>query len=298
MDDPFWREGFGPLLPGTESVPFGDIAALEAKLKNRKVAAFIVEPVQSEAGIRIPPPGYLEAAQASCRKSGTLFVLDEVQTGMCRTGRFLAAHHFGLDPDMVVLAKALSGGLIPSAAVLLSDRIYDSVYGSLKRAIVHTSTFGENGLAMRAGLATLDVLERERLAERAAAVGEYLRERLLESLSGFEMVKDVRGLGMLNGIEFSAPRKLALRVPFEAFMKIHPAMFGQIVVMRLFRDKEILTQICGNNFMVLKVAPPLVIEERQADEFVRSITGIVELMHSSASFWTDALGLARRAANI
>jgi ornithine--oxo-acid transaminase len=168
----------------------------------------------------------------------------------------------------------------------------------LKRAIVHTSTFGENGLAMRAGLATLDVLERERLAERAAAVGEYLRERLLESLSGFEMVKDVRGLGMLNGIEFSAPRKLALRVPFEAFMKIHPAMFGQIVVMRLFRDKEILTQICGNNFMVLKVAPPLVIEERQADEFVRSITGIVELMHSSASFWTDALGLARRAANI
>jgi ornithine--oxo-acid transaminase len=112
------------------------------------------------------------------------------------------------------------------------------------------------------------------------------------------MVKDVRGLGMLNGIEFSAPRKLALRVPFEAFMKIHPAMFGQIVVMRLFRDKEILTQICGNNFMVLKVAPPLVIEERQADEFVRSITGIVELMHSSASFWTDALGLARRAANI
>jgi ornithine--oxo-acid transaminase len=298
MDDPFWREGFGPLLPGTESVPFGDIAALEAKLKNRKVAAFIVEPVLSEAGIRIPPPGYLEAAQASCRKSGTLFVLDEVQTGMCRTGRFLAAHHFGLDPDMVVLAKALSGGLIPSAAVLLSDRIYDSVYGSLKRAIVHTSTFGENGLAMRAGLATLDVLERERLAERAAAVGEYLRERLLESLSGFEMVKDVRGLGMLNGIEFSAPRKLALRVPFEAFMKIHPAMFGQIVVMRLFRDKEILTQICGNNFMVLKVAPPLVIEERQADEFVRSITGIVELMHSSASFWTDALGLARRAANI
>jgi ornithine--oxo-acid transaminase len=225
-------------------------------------------------------------------------VLDEVQTGMCRTGRFLAAHHFGVDPDMVVLAKALSGGLIPSAAVLLSDRIYDSVFGSLKRAIVHTSTFGENGLAMRAGLATLDVLERERLGERATAVGEYLRELLLESLSGFEMVKNVRGLGMLNGIEFGAPRKLALRAPFEAFMKIHPAMFGQIVVMRLFRDTGILTQICGNNFMVLKAAPPLVIEERQADEFVRSITGIVELMHTSASFWTDALGLARRAVNI
>ncbi len=120
MDDSFWRDGFGPLLPGTEPVPFGDLPALEAKLKTRKVAAFIVEPVQSEAGIRVPPPGYLEAAQALCRKYGTLFVLDEVQTGMFRTGRFLAAQHYDLDPDMVVLAKALSGGLVPSGAVLLA----------------------------------------------------------------------------------------------------------------------------------------------------------------------------------
>jgi ornithine--oxo-acid transaminase len=298
MDDPFWREGFGPLLPGTEAVPFGDLAALEAKLKTRKFAAFIVEPVQSEAGIRLPPPGYLEAAQSACRKYGTLFVLDEVQTGMCRTGRFLAAHHFDLDPDMVVLAKALSGGLIPSAAVLISDSVSDSIYSSLKRSIVHTSTFSENALAMRAGLATLDVLEHERLGERAAAVGEYLRDRLRESLSGYEMVKEVRGMGLLNGIEFTAPRKLALWVPFEAFMRIHAGMFGQIVVMRLFRDKGILTQICGNNFMVLKVAPPLVIEERQTDEFVRAITGVVDSMHHSASFWTEALGLATRVINI
>jgi ornithine--oxo-acid transaminase len=298
MDDPFWREGFGPLLPGTEAVPFGDLAALEAKLKTRTFAAFIVEPVQSEAGIRLPPPGYLEAAQSACRKYGTLFVLDEVQTGMCRTGRFLAAHHFDLDPDMVVLAKALSGGLIPSAAVLLSERVYDSTYSSLKRSIVHTSTFSENALAMRAGLATLDVLEHERLGERAAAVGEYLRDRLRESLSGYEMVKEIRGIGLLNGIEFTAPRKLTLRAPFEAFMRIHAGMFGQIVVMRLFRDKGILTQICGNNFMVLKVAPPLVIEERQADEFVRAITGVVDSMHHSASFWTEALGLATRVINI
>src|SRR5579862_4534469 len=166
MDDAFWRDGFGPLLPNTEAVPFGDLPALEAKLQSGKIAAFIVEPVQSEAGIRLPPPGYLKGAQAACRRYGTLFVLDEVQTGMFRTGRFLAAHHYGLDPDMVVLAKALSGGLIPCGAVLMSDRIYDSVYSSLKRAIVHTSTFSENNLAMRAGLATLDVLERESLAER------------------------------------------------------------------------------------------------------------------------------------
>jgi ornithine--oxo-acid transaminase len=298
MDDAFWRDGFGPLLPDTEAVPFGDLPALEAKLQSGKIAAFIVEPVQSEAGIRLPPPGYLERAQAACRRHGTLFVLDEVQTGMFRTGRFLAAHHYGLGPDMVVLAKALSGGLIPCGAVLMSDRIYDSVYSSLKRAIVHTSTFSENNLAMRAGLATLDVLDHERLGERTVAMGEYLRGRLREALAGYEMVEEVRGLGLLNGIAFKAPRKLRLRVPFDAFRNIHPAMFGQLVVMRLFRDHGILTQICGNNFMVLKAAPPLVVDEEQACEFVRAMTAVVELMHTSVTFWTEALGLARRVGNI
>ena len=298
MDDPFWRDGFGPLLPDTEAVPFGDLPALEAKLQTRKIAAFIVEPVQSEAGIIVPPPAYLEGAQMLCRKYGTLFVLDEVQTGMFRTGRFLAAHHFRVQPDMVVLAKALSGGLIPCCAVLMSDHIYESVYSSLKRAIVHTSTFSENNLAMRAGLATLDVLEREHLGERAHNLGHYLREGLRAALSDYEMVDEIRGIGLLNGIVFKAPRKLSLRAPFEAFRHIHPAMFGQLVVMRLFRDQGILTQICGNNFMVLKAAPPLIVEERQADEFVRGVTAVVDLMHTSASFWTEALGLARRVANI
>jgi ornithine--oxo-acid transaminase len=297
-DDPFWREGFGPLLPGTKAVPFGDVPALEAKLKARNVAAFVVEPVQAEGGIRVPPAGYLEAAQHVCRKYGTLFVLDEVQTGMSRTGRFLAAHHDNLDPDVVVLAKALGGGLIPSGAVLMSDDIYDSVYSSLKRAIVHTSTFSENNLAMRAGLATLDVLEREHLGERSSVVGSYLRDRLRDALAGYEMVEEVRGIGLLNGIAFTAPRKFALRIPFETFVNIHPAMFGQLVVMRLFQDYGILTQICGNNFMVLKAAPPLVIDEKHVDEFVGAITGVVDRMHTSASFWTEALGLARRVVNV
>jgi len=298
MDDAFWRDGFGPLLPGTEAVPFGDLPALEAKLQSKEIAAFIVEPLQSEAGIRLPPPGYLEGAQAACRHHGTLFVLDEVQTGMFRTGHFLAAHQYGLEPDMVVLAKALSGGLVPCAAVLMSNRIYDSVYSSLKRAIVHTSTFSENNLAMRAGLATLDVLEREHLGERAVAMGGYLRGRLREALAGYEMVDEIRGMGLLNGIAFKAPHKLRLRVPFEGFRNIHPAMFGQLMVMRLFRDHGILTQICGNNFMVLKAAPPLVVDEQQADEFVRATTAVADLMHTSASFWTQALGLARRVGNI
>lgn len=297
MGDPFWRDGFGPMLPDTEQVPFGDLKVLEEKLAARKQAAFIVEPIQSEAGIRVPAEGYLETAQELCRRYGTLFVLDEVQTGMYRTGPFLASHLFRTDPDMVVLAKALSGGLIPSAALLATNEVYDSVYGSLKRALIHTSTYSENGLAMRAGLATLNVLERDGLRDRSVVMGEYLRDRLRQRLAGYEMVNEIRGAGLLNGIEFVAPRKLTLRVAFEAFMKIHPAMFGQVLVMQLFR-RGFLTQVCGNNFMVLKVAPPLVVTEPEADEFVKAAGEVVESMHSSAGFWTEALGMARRVMDI
>jgi ornithine--oxo-acid transaminase len=295
MGDPFWREGFGPLLPGAEEIPFGDLPALQEKLASRGFAALILEPIQAEAGIRIPSREYLVMAQALCRKHGTLFVLDEVQTGLGRTGKFLAAHHYGVQPDMVVLAKALSGGLVPSAAVLMTDAIYASVYDSMQRAIVHTSTFSENALAMRAGLATLEVLDRERLGLRALELGDYLRRRLREALAGYEMVKEIRGLGLLSGIEFKAPKQLRLRAAFEAFRRIHNGLFGQMLVMRLFHDKGILTQICGNNFMVLKVAPPLVVSEIQVEEFVAAVRDVIETVHSSNVFWSDALGLARRA---
>ena len=221
-------------------------------------------------------------------------MLDEVQTGFYRTGPFLAAHHFGVEPDMVILAKALSGGLIPVGAVLMTDAVYKSTYSSFKRSIVHTSTFSENALAMRAGLATLEVLQEEQLGERAVRLGEQLRQMLAERLAKYEMISEIRGVGMLTAVEFRAPRRLRLRIPFEAFARIHPAMFGQVLVMRLFRDHGILSQICGNNFMVLKVAPPLVVEESQLEKFVTAIEQVVELMHTSSSFWTEAFGMARR----
>jgi ornithine--oxo-acid transaminase len=173
--------------------------------------------------------------------------------------------------------------------------VHSSVFSSFKRSIVHASTFSENSLSMRAGLATLDVLEREHLGECASQVGMELQQRLTDALSGYEMVQDVRGKGLLLGIEFTAPRRLALRVPFEAFAKVHPAMFGQILVMRLFRDSGILTQICGNDFMVLKVAPPLMVTAPQISEFISAVRDVVDLAHHPGSFWSEALGLARRA---
>jgi ornithine--oxo-acid transaminase len=295
MSDKFWREGFGPLLADAAAIPFGDLRALQRELKSKRFAAFIVEPIQSEAGVCVPDREYLRAAESLCRRFGTLFVLDEVQTGMYRTGPFLAAHYFGVEPDMVILAKAMSGGLVPCGAVLMSDAVYRSVYSSLPRAFVHTSTFSENSLAMRAALATLDVLEKEELGQRSIEAGKYLQTRLAEALGDFAMVKEVRGVGLLMGIEFQPPRQLHLRVPYQGFAAVHPAMFGQIVVMRLFRDSGFLTQICGNNFMVLKVAPPLVVTDAQLDAFVRAVHDVVELAHSPGAFWSEALGLARRA---
>jgi ornithine--oxo-acid transaminase len=199
---------------------------------------------------------------------------------------------------MVILAKALSGGLVPVGAVLMKRAISESVYSSLQRSLVHTSTFGENSLAMRAGLATLEVLESERLGERGARMGQELRNELSTALAPFDIVAEVRGLGMLSGIVFQSPSQLRARVAFEAFRRVHPAMFGQVLVMRLFRDHGILTQVCGNNFMVLKVAPPLLVTREQATEFVGAVRDVVATAHESAAFWSEALGLARRALNL
>ncbi len=189
MDHDFWSGGFGPLLPNVSFVDFGNLAQLEQLLTTRKYAALILEPIQGEGGIVVPTQTYLQGAQALCRKYGTLLVMDEVQTGLYRTGTFLTSQQYGLDPDMVILAKALSGGLVPVGAVLMTDGIYDSVYGSLRRAIVHTSTYSENSLAMRAGLATLQVLQDEALGPRALSRGENFRSQLREALAKYEMVR-------------------------------------------------------------------------------------------------------------
>ena len=148
MGDDFWRGKFGPLLTDTVAIPFNDLPALARQLATRQFAAFFVEPIQSEAGIRLPDADYLKEAHALCARYGALLVLDEVQTGMYRTGRFLAAHHYKVEPDIVILAKGLSGVLIPCSAVLMTDRVYEATYDSLKRSIVHTSTFSENSMSM------------------------------------------------------------------------------------------------------------------------------------------------------
>jgi ornithine--oxo-acid transaminase len=217
-----------------------------------------------------------------------------VQTGFYRTGTFLAAHQFGVEPDMVVLAKAISGGLVPCSAVLMSDAICKSVYSSIQRSLVHTSTFSENGLAMRAGLTTLDVLEDEQLGRRATIVGEGFRNALAARLSKYEMFSEVRGVGLLNAVQFKTPKSLKLRLGFETLSKIHPALFGQVLVMHLFRDHGILSQVCGNDFMVLKVSPPLTIGDAQLERFVSALEQTLDSVHNSSSFWVEPIKVGQR----
>src|SRR5919197_5916610 len=164
VGDEFFKEGFGPLLPGCARVPFGDVERLGAQLRKKDVAAFIVEPIQGRM-VTLPPPGYLQAAQALCRRYGTLFVLDEVQTGLGRTGKWFALEHWGLEPDFVLIGKALSGGYMPVAAMVTSRKLYQKAVGTLERSYVHQSTYGRNRLSMAAGLAMPRHIEGGELGE-------------------------------------------------------------------------------------------------------------------------------------
>src|SRR6202045_1458049 len=209
-DDPNFRAGFEPLLPGCTAIPFNDLAALEQALSSRQVAAFIVEPIQGK-GVNIPSDDFLPGAAALCRKYGTLLIADEIQTGIGRTGRFLAIEHWNVEPDMVLLAKALSGGHVPIGALLTRKSIFDKIFNQMDRAVVHGSTFAKNDLAMAAGIATLEVLENEKLVENAAAQGRRLMKAMEAMKSRYELIKDVRGKGLMIGLELGEPRSLKLR---------------------------------------------------------------------------------------
>jgi ornithine--oxo-acid transaminase len=213
--DDIFRNGFGPLLPDCVRIPFNDLVALEKALHSRTIAAFIVEPIQGK-GVNVPADDYLKNAADLCRRYGTLFVADEVQTGLGRTGRFLAIEHWNVEPDMVLLAKTLSGGHVPVGAVLARKRIFDKVFDRMERAVAHGSTFGNNDLAMAAGIATLNVLKSEGLIENAARTGKHLLSVLGAMIPHYEFLREVRGRGLMIGIEFGPPRSLKLNASWHA----------------------------------------------------------------------------------
>jgi ornithine--oxo-acid transaminase len=290
-----FKKGFGPLLPDCHQIPFGDIDALARHLRKGDVAAFVVEPIQGK-GVYLASDGYWEAVQSLCRAHGTLLVVDEVQTGMGRTGRFFCHQHWGIEPDIITLSKALSGGFIPVGAVLTTAAVFDAVYDSMDRAVVHSSTFGRNQLAMVAGLATLQVLDDEGIVERADKNGTRLMEALQPLVDRYELLHEVRGKGLMIGLAFGPPASRGARFRFTMMELARKGLFSQLVVVPLFHRHRILTQVAADNVNIIKLLPPLIIGDEEIETFVAALDDVLSDATRSAGLLVEVgTSMARNA---
>jgi acetylornithine/succinyldiaminopimelate/putrescine aminotransferase len=275
--NPEFRDGFGPLGPTTE-VAFNDADALAYELKKGDVAAFICEPIQGK-GVNLPSENYLRRASELCREHGAVFILDEIQTGLGRTGRMFAGEHFGMGkpgaqgwcPDILVLAKALSGGFIPVSAVLTKRWIHQAVFSNMNNCSRIQTTFGMNDLGMVAGLASLHVIKHEKIVENTAEVGDYLIAGLRRTLGKYDMVKEVRGLGLMIAIEFQRPKAFLLAQAWDMLHKVDPSLFCQAIILPLMSDHRIIAQVAGHRLDVIKLIPALVLSKADADEVIKAM---------------------------
>jgi ornithine--oxo-acid transaminase len=296
--DDIFRSGFEPLLSDCVRIPFNDLFALERTLRWRTMAAFIVEPIQGK-GVNLPGDEYLKGAADLCRRYGTLFVVDEIQTGLGRTGRFLAIEHWNVEPDMVLIAKSLSGGHVPVGAVLTRKHIFEKVFDRMDRTVVHGSTFGKNDLAMAAGIATLDVLTSERLIENAARTGEHLLRGLTAMSSRYELLREIRGKGLMIGIELGAPKSFKLKASWNVLETAHKGLFCQLITIPLFRDHRILSQVAGHASHTVKLLPAHVITKADCDWILNAFDSVIADSHrvpgAIFSLGKTLIGHARRA---
>lgn len=273
-----FKEGFGPLLQPVTTIPFNDLEALHREIAKGDVAGFIVEPIQGE-GVFMPSDEFLPGALELCRKKNVVFIADEVQTGLGRTGRMFACEHWGIAPDILISAKALSGGYIPVGAVLSKGWIHQKVFSSLDRCVVHSSTFSENDLAMAAGLATLYVLREEKLVERSDTLGQLLAGGLREVGQKYEMFREVRGKGLMLGVEFGPPKSRLLGVGWNLLHKLNPTLFCQIMLVPLLNEHRILAQVAGHRLDVIKLLPTLVITEDDVRRLVSAFDQVMAAAH-------------------
>jgi ornithine--oxo-acid transaminase len=280
-----FRGGFGPLLPDSR-IPLGDLDALAAELRQGDVAALIVEPIQGK-GVYVPPPGFLAGAQALLHDHGALLICDEVQTGLGRTGRFFAFEHENVQPDIVTVAKALSGGFVPVGATLAKDWIFQKVYSSMDRVLVHDSTYGSNAAAMTAGLASLSVIDDEQLVRNAEQAGKQLADALQAMTGQYEMLAGVRGRGLMIGLEFAKPRSLKLRTGWNMLSAARHGLFAQMVVVSLFQRHHILTQVAGDHMEVIKLLPPLTIGDTEVKLFLDAFASVMDEAHRGSGLMWD-----------
>ena len=251
--DPDCRDGFGPYLPGIEIIPFNDINALEKALQDENVAAFLVEPIQGEAGVMVPNEGYLKKAHMLCKSKNVLLICDEVQTGLARTGKMLASDYDNVRPDILILGKALSGGVMPISAVLADDDIMLAI-----KPGQHGSTFGGNPLAGKVAIASLEVINEENLVENAFKLGNYFREEMQKVVDELEIITLVRGKGLLNAIVIkpTATGKTAWDVCVE------------------LKNNGLLAKPTHGD--IIRFAPPLVITREEIDWAINTIGKVLQ----------------------
>jgi ornithine--oxo-acid transaminase len=291
----YFRRGFEPLLTGCTMIPFDNLNALEKEVRKGDVAALIVEPIQGK-GVYIPSDDYLPQVQALCRKHGVVFICDEVQAGMGRSGKFLSCQHWNVEPDMVTISKSLSGGYVPVSACIMRRNLHEKVMGGLERSAIHSSTFSQNDMAMAAGLATLHVMDEERIVENAAIVGEKLQNELIQLKEKYEMIVDVRGKGLMIGIEFGSPRSMKLKAAWSAVETAKKGLFTQLIVMSLMRDHHILTQVGGPGVNINKLLPPLIIGDAEIKLIVDAFDQVLtDVLTFPGRVWSQAGNLVKEA---
>ena len=276
-----YQKPFQPLVPDCHEVPFGDIDALAEALRADECAAFIVEPVQGEAGIITPPDGYLKAAEEVCHANGALLIADEIQTGLGRTGTVFAVEHDGAIPDIMCTAKALGGGVMPLGAYTASDVVWERGYGTAEACVLHTSTFGGNARAMAAGLKAIEILVRDDLAEAARVKGAKLKAGLDRIAATTGLIKEVRGRGLMIGAEFYEP-KVAKKLSGEYLASAIAAL--------LLNDHGIITAYTLNNPNVIRFEPPLIVTDEQIDYVLDAFEKVCAHHHG---FFSAAAGLGR-----
>src|SRR5258706_1738528 len=293
----FFRERFGQLLPETQKVPFNDLAKLEEVLAQKTAAAFILEPVQGKS-CEVLADGYLAEARRLCTKYGTLLILDEVQAGLGRTGKWFCYQHWpDVEPDIVCTAKALSGGYVPVGAIVTRPKIMDCVFNSMERCVVHSNTFGQNDLAMAAALASLYVIEEDKLVENAAAMGHYAMTRLREIAKTCPFVSAVRGKGLMFGIDFARPAEsFKLKMAWDMLHKMNFGVFGQMIIIPLLQKHRILAQVAGYHTEVIKFLPPMTITKEDMDWFLTAMEQVLaDTLRVPGAAWDTVAGLAKRA---
>jgi ornithine--oxo-acid transaminase len=281
-----FRNGFGPLLPDCKAIPFGDAEALAKELAKGDVAAFVVEPIQGK-GVYMASAEYWADVQDLCRRHKTLFVADEVQAGLGRTGKFYGHEHWGVEPDIITVSKALSGGYIPVGAMLCSAKVLDGVYTSMDRAVVHSSTFSRNQMAMVAGLATLAAIDEEGILERAQRSGARFMDGLTPLVEKYELLHEVRGKGLMIGLIFGEPKSRAARARFKMMELTRKGLFAQMIVVPLFHRHQILTQVAADNVNIIKLLPPLNITDAEIDSFIAALDDVLADAHRNSGLLVE-----------